>query len=100
MLQLTTHQLVVVVVEATTVTMSRSLQAGQQRGLPLGVVPHNSGNATYGSPYAIPASCDNEVVTFGHLDTTSNPGMSYQINNQFKFYSSVDIHFCLLRIIS
>ena len=61
--QLTTHQLIVLVVIATTVTMSRCLQAGQQRGLPLGVVPHNSGKAIVTRQ---PASCDDNVVTAGH----------------------------------
>ena len=79
--QHTTHQLVVVVVIATTVESPRLLQAGQQSGISLGVVLHNSGNAT--KPRcpgnAIPATCDNDVVTVGHVDTTSNPGMSYQI---------------------
>ena len=83
--QLTTYHLVVVVVIATTVVDSWLLQAGQQSGLPLGVVPHNSGNATKASTnastceLAIPASCDNDDVTVGHLDTTNNPGMIYQL---------------------
>ena len=75
--QLTTYHFVVVVVIATTRVVSRILQAGQQSGLPLGVVPHNSGGAHV--IRASPASCDDYVVTVGHLDTTSLPGMSYQL---------------------
>ena len=44
-IQFTTYHLVVVEVIATTVLESRLLQAGQQSGLPLGVVPHNSVDA-------------------------------------------------------
>ena len=84
-IQFTTYHLVVVVVIATTVVDSWLLQAGQQSGISLGVVLHNSGNATKASTnastceLAIPASCDNDDVTVGHLDTTNNPGMIYQL---------------------
>ena len=71
--QPTTYHLVVVVVIATTVEVSRLLQAGQQSGLPLGVVPHNSGAAR--ATRARVASCNDDVVTVGHLDTTSYAAM-------------------------
>ena len=74
-MQRTTHQLVVVIVIATTVLSPWCLQAWQQRGLPLGVVPHHSGDATRASV----ASGDDVVVTVGYLDTTSPTAMIYQL---------------------
>ena len=74
--QLTTYHLVIVVVIATTVVPSRCLQAGQQCGLPLGVVPHYSGDAIIRAPEA---SCDDDLATAGHIDTTSISAMKYQL---------------------
>ena len=71
-MQRTTYQLVVVIVIATTVFISRCLQAGQQRGLPLGVVPHHSAEAIRVA-FPFNASCDDNVVTVGHLDTARLP---------------------------
>ena len=65
--QHTTHQLVVVVVIATTVESPRLLQAGQQSDLPLDAVAHNSGGASQATAF----SCDDDVVSVGHLDSTS-----------------------------
>ena len=56
----------------------RLLQAGQQRGLPLGVVPHNSGGEGL-------ASCDDYIVTVGHLDTTSMAAMKYKLVLQSNY---------------
>ena len=65
--QFTTHHLVVVVVIATTGYISCLLQAGQQSGLPLDAVAHNSGGASQATAF----SCDDDVVSVGHLDSTS-----------------------------
>ena len=81
--QLTAHHLDVVVVIATTVSVSRCLQAGQQRGLPLGVVAHNSGEAR--ATRARVSSCDDDVVTVGHLDTTSMAAMKYKLVLQSNY---------------
>ena len=70
MLQLTTHQLVVVVVIATTVESPRCLQAGQLSGHSIGGVHQDSGDVNT----ATDASCDDDVVTARHLDTTSKAG--------------------------
>ena len=80
MLQLTTHQLVVVVVIATTVESPRCLQAGQLSGHSIGVVLQDSGDVTT----ATDASCDDDVVTAGHLDTTSISGLRYQLAITFN----------------
>ena len=79
----TTHQLVVVIVIATTVVSPWCLQAGQQRGLPLGVVPHHSGDAIV--TRARVASCDDDVVTVGHFDTTSMAAMKYKLVLQSNY---------------
>ena len=59
------------------------LQAGQQSGLPLGVVPHNSGAAR--ATRARVASCNDDVVTVGHLDTTSMAAMKYKLVLQSNY---------------
>ena len=71
----TTYQLAVIVVVATGREPPSLLQAGQQSGFPLDVVAHNSGDASITTP----ASCDDNVVTAGHLDTTSLPGTKYRL---------------------
>ena len=80
MLQLTTHQLVVVVVIATTVESPRCLQAGQLSGHSIGGVHQDSGHVTT----ATDASCDDDVVTAGHLDTTSISGFRCQLAISFN----------------
>ena len=73
------HQLVIVVVEATPVVVSRLLQAGQQSGLPLGVVSYNLGDTI--AIRACIASCDYVVVTLWHLDTTSYTGTKFIVSS-------------------
>ena len=103
-IQFTTYHLVVVEVIATTVLESRLLQAGQQSGLPLGAVAHNSGAAR--ATRARVASCDDVVVTVGYLNTTSISAMKYQlieVNQQQQQLVSIlgfCINFCLLCVIS
>ena len=75
---LTTYHLVIVVVIATTVCMSRCLQAGQQSGLPLGVVPHHSGDAIIIRANVSSSSCDDDLAAAGNIDTTSIAAMKYQ----------------------
>ena len=75
-IQLTTHQLAVVVVITATVESPRCLQVGQRIGRPYGGVLQNPGDVNT----ATDASCDDDLVTAGHLDTTSISGMRYRLN--------------------
>ena len=70
-IQLTTHQLAVVVVITATVESPWLQQVGKRIGRPYGVVHQNSRDVTT----ATDASCDYDVVTAGHLDTTSKSAM-------------------------
>ena len=81
---LTIYHLVIGVVIATTVPESLLLQAWQKSGLPLGVVPHYSGSdmCTRASYYA---SCDDDLATAGHLNTTSKSAMKYQLDSILKY---------------
>ena len=86
-LQLTTYHLVVVVVIATTVESPRCLQAGQLSGHSIGVVHNNSGDVTRAR--ATDASCYDDVVTAGLLDSTSISGLRYQLA------ISLNLSYCL-----
>ena len=78
--QPSTYHLVVVVVIATTVESPRCLQAGQLSGHSIGGVHQDSGDVNT----ATDASCDDDVVTAGHLDTTSVSGLRYQLAISFN----------------
>ena len=68
-----TYQLVVVVVIATTVESPRLQQVREGIRHSIGEVLQNSADVTI----VTDASCDDNLVTAGHLDTTSISGMRY-----------------------
>ena len=74
----TYHHLVIVVVVAATVAFPLCLQAGQQSGLPLGVVPHHSGDAIIIWANVSSSSCDDDLAAAGNIDTTSIAAVKYQ----------------------
>ena len=63
----------------------RCLQAGQLSGHSIGGVHNDSGHVT--GARATDASCDDDVVTAGHLDTTSISGFRYQLAITFNLRS-------------
>ena len=72
-IQLKTHQLIVVVVIATTVESPRLQQVREGIRHSIGGVLQNSGHVTI----VTDACCEDNLVTAGHLDTTSISGMRY-----------------------